>query len=311
VGFFDLFKGGGKTKARGKGKGKDVGPPRPKPKLKVDLKKRFDLHSRTGQGSMSKVWRAYDRTLGMAICLKLLDKEKTKKFEARFIGRNKPSEGEICMMLQHPSIVRTYDFGYLNTGEPFMSMEWVDGVGLNFLVDTRSEGLKPKVIPYLTQLSEAVQYMHEQKYMHRDLCPRNVMVTTEGKIKLIDFGLTIPHTSRFCEPGNRTGTPDYLAPEIIKRQTTDHRVDLFALGVSAYELFTGGLPWPKAQGSMEILLKRLNMPAKDPREFKPKIGDELRRFLIKSIEREPAKRFQSAAKFREELLALDGTNLGV
>jgi serine/threonine protein kinase len=309
VGFFNLFKSSGKTKA--KGKGKDAGPPRPKPKLKVDLKKRFDLHARTGQGSMSKVWRAYDRTLGRAVCLKLLDKEKTKKFEARFLGRNKPSEGEICMMLQHENIVRTFDFGVLNTGEPFMSMEWVEGVGLNFLVETRSPGLKPKIVDYLTQLSDAVEYMHRQRYLHRDLCPRNVMVTNEGKIKLIDFGLTIPYTPAFCEPGNRTGTPDYLAPEIIKRQTTDHRVDLFALGVTAFELFTGGLPWPKAQGSMEILLKRLNMKARDPREFKPKMSDALHAFLVKGIEREPAKRFQSAAEFRDNLLALSGSDLGV
>jgi serine/threonine protein kinase len=307
VGFFDLFKSTGKAK----GKGKAVGPPRPKPKLKVDLKKRFDLHSRTGQGSMSKVWRAYDRDLGMAICLKLLDKEKTKKFEARFIGRNKPSEGEICMLLQHENLVRTFDFGTLSNGEPFMSMEWVDGVGLNFLVETRSPGLKPKVIDYMTQLCDAVEYMHQQKYMHRDLCPRNVMVTNEGKIKLIDFGLTIPYTPAFCEPGNRTGTPDYLAPEIIKRQSTDHRVDLFALAVTAYELFTGGLPWPKAQGSMEVLRKHLNNPGRDPREFKPKMSDELRDFLLKGTERDPSRRFQTAAEFREALQTLVDTELGI
>jgi serine/threonine protein kinase len=260
---------------------------------------------------MSKVWRAYDRDLGMAICLKLLDKEKTKKFEARFIGRNKPTEGEICMVLQHPNIVRTFDFGYLNTGEPFLSMEWVEGVGLNFLVETRSPGLKPKIIDYLTQLSLAVEYMHAQKYLHRDLCPRNVMITNEGKVKLIDFGLTIPYTPAFCWPGNRTGTPDYLAPEIIRRQSTDHRVDLFALGATAYELFTGGLPWPKAQGSMEILLKHINTPGRDPREFKPKMGDELHAFLVKGVEREPAKRFQSATEFRQELQALDEGALGI
>lgn len=304
MGFFDLFKS--KKKAKG-----PSGPPRPKPKTKVDLKKRFDLHSRTGQGSMSKVWRAYDREVGTAVCLKLLDKEKTKKFEARFIGRNKPSEGEICMLLRHENIVRTFDFGYLNTGEPFLSMEWVEGVGLNFLVETRAPGLKSKVIDYLTQLSNAIEYMHNEKYLHRDLCPRNVMVTNEGNIKLIDFGLTIPYTPAFCEPGNRTGTPDYLAPEIIKRQSTDHRVDLFALGVTAYELFTGGLPWPKAAGSMEVLRKHLNNPARDPRDFKPHMSDQLHAFLTKAVEREQARRFQTAAEFRDELRALEGKDLGI
>ena len=137
------------------------------------------------------------------------------------------------------------------------------------------------------------------------------MVTNEGKIKLIDFGLTIPYTPAFCEPGNRTGTPDYLAPEIIKRQSTNHRVDLFALGVTAFELFTGGLPWPKAQGSMEILLKRINMPPRNPRDFKPKMSDALHDFLAKGIEREPSKRFQTAAEFRDELQALDESDLGI
>src|SRR5204862_1026539 len=118
-----------------------------------------------------------------------------------------------------------------------------------------------------------------QRYMHRDLCPRNVMVTNEDVVKLIDFGLTIPYTPRFCEPGNRTGTPDYLAPEIIKRQSTDHRVDLFALGVTSYEVFTGGLPWPKAQGSMEILTKHINQTGGDPRDVKPDMNAEVHALL--------------------------------
>jgi serine/threonine protein kinase len=130
------------------------------------------------------------------------------------------------------------------------------------------------------------------------------MVTNEDSVKLIDFGLTIPYTERFCEPGNRTGTPDYLAPEIIKRQHTDHRVDLFALGVTAYEVFTGGLPWPKAQGSMEILLKHINQPGRDPREFDPNLPDDLYALLVKAVDRDPKQRFQTAAEFREALEAL-------
>lgn len=289
MGFFDLFKGGARKK-----KGK---PP-------IDIKKRFDLQARSGQGSMSKVWRAYDREVGRVVCLKLLDKEKTAKFEARFVGRNKPPEGEICMAMKHENIVRTYDFGRLTSGEPFMSMEWIDGLGLNFLVETRSARIRTKGINYLCQLCDAVQYMHGAKYLHRDLCPRNVMVTNEDVVKLIDFGLTIPYTPRFCEPGNRTGTPDYLAPEIIKRQTTDHRVDVFALGVTAYEVFTGALPWPKAQGSMELLLKHINQPGRDPREVKPDASDEMRELLMKAIERDPKERYQSAVEFRSALEAL-------
>src|SRR5438132_3919555 len=101
------------------------------------------------------------------------------------------------------------------------------------------------------------------------------MVTSDDVVKLIDFGLTIPYTPAFCEPGNRTGTPDYLAPEIIRRQTTDHRVDLFALGVTAYEIFTGGLPREKARGAMEVLTKHINSPARDPPQYKPDLPHHL------------------------------------
>ena len=284
MGLFDFFKGGGGKK-----------------KSKVDLKKRFELQTRSGQGSMSKVWRAYDREVGRVVCLKILDKVKTARFEARFIGRKKPPEGEICSALNHANIVRTYDYGTTTQGEPFMSMEWIEGAGLNFLIETRSPKMKDKSFDYLCQLCDAVDYMHREKYLHRDLCPRNVMVTNEDVVKLIDFGLTIPYTPAFCEPGNRTGTPDYLAPEIIKRQTTDHRVDIFALGVTAFEIFTGGLPWEKAQGSMEMLVKHINQRGRDPREYKPDMDDQLTAILIKAIDREPARRFQTAKELKAAL----------
>ncbi len=95
------------------------------------------------------------------------------------------------------------------------------------------------------------------------------MVTKDGVVKLIDFGLTIPYRPEFCKPGNRTGTPKYLAPELIKRQTTDHRVDLFALGVTAYEMFTGDLPWEKA-ASLQTLLSHMNSPGRDPQGIAPR-----------------------------------------
>src|SRR5207248_2642593 len=90
---------------------------------RVDVAKRFDLLGRTGQGSMSKVWRARDRSLGKVVCLKLLDKQKTANFEARFKGLNKPREGEICTALRHENIVRTFEHGTTTTGEPFLVME--------------------------------------------------------------------------------------------------------------------------------------------------------------------------------------------
>jgi serine/threonine protein kinase len=269
----------------------------------IDVKKRFELLNRTGQGSMSKVWRARDKMIGRTVCLKLLDKVKTKKFEDRFVGLKKPREGSICMMLRHPNIVQTFEHGLTTQGEPYLVMELVEGMGLNFLVETKNEKLKGNRINYLRQLADALDYMHKQGFLHRDVCPRNVMVTNDDVIKLIDFGLTIPNTPDFRKPGNRTGTTNYLAPELIRRQATDHRVDVFALGLTAYELFTYVLPWEKAE-SMQTLLSHMNSPGKDPREHVPKMDKATAQFLIRAVERDPNKRFQTAAEFREVLGAL-------
>ena len=281
------------------------GPKKPKSTLPItNIEKRFELLGRTGQGSMSKVWRARDKTLGRTICLKILDKEKTIAFEARFPGLHKPQEGTICMALRHKNIVQTFEYGLTTTGDPYLVMELIDGLGLNYLVETNNAQLNGRRIDYLCQICDGLEHVHQQRFLHRDICPRNVMVTKEGVVKIIDFGLTIPYTPEFCRPGNRTGTSDYLAPELIKRNSTDHRVDMFALGVTAYEIFTGGLPWEKARGSMEVLQKHLNITGKDPREFVPSMEKTLASFLIRAVERNPVERFQTTAEFREALRAL-------
>ncbi len=283
---------------------------RPKGVKVVDPAKRWDLRGRTGQGSMSKVFQAYDRDLGRTVCLKLLDKDKTKKFEERFsaLGLKKPTEGEVCVALSHPNCVRTYEHGVTTKGEPYLVMEWIDGLGLNYLIETRSAQLEGNRINYLSQLCDAVEYLHGMKFLHRDLCPRNVMVAKDedgvGVVKLIDFGLTVPWTPQFCQPGNRTGTVDYLAPEVIKRMATDQRIDLFALGVTAYEVFTATLPWERTPSSEETLRRRLNTAPRKVRDVRPDLDEDIARVLMKSIERERTLRFETAAQFKDALQKL-------
>ncbi len=176
---------------------------------RVNLEKRFELIARTGQGSMSKVWRARDRQIGRTVCLKVLDKVKTQKFEERFPGLVKPTEGTILSQLKHKNVVAAYDHGVSQKGEQFIVMELIDGVGLNFMIETKAPQLRGKRVEFLIQLTDAIDYLHRQKFLHRDICPRNVMVTTDGMIKLIDFGLSLPYSNRHRR---LHGARDHQAP---------------------------------------------------------------------------------------------------
>ncbi len=271
--------------------------------LKTRIKDRFDLEGRMGQGSMSKVFRARDRQLARQVCLKVLDKQKTARFEARFVGLQRPHEGLVCQALRHRNVVQTYDWGISTDGEMFLVMELVEGMGLNFLIETHSRQLEGNRINFLVQTAEALAYIHEQGYLHRDICPRNIMVTQKGLVKVIDFGLAVPNRPEFRRPGNRTGTANYMAPELIKRQFTDHRVDLFALGVTAFETFTHSLPWEGTQ-SLQTMLSHVNNPGRDPLEAAPHLDQHLAAFLRKAVEREPRDRFQTALEFRDVLKIL-------
>jgi serine/threonine protein kinase len=263
-----------------------------KPRIpRIDVAKRFDLIGRIGQGSMSRVFRARDTRTGKLIALKILDKEKTRKFEARFPPElKKPSEGEIAVTLRHPHIVQTWEWGMTREDEQFLVMEFVEGVSLSYLVDVQNDLMKSKRLRFAIQLGEAVRHFHEQGWIHRDICPRNIMVSTENQIKLIDFGLVVPNTPPFQAPGNRTGTANYMAPELIKRQRTDQRIDVFSYAVTCYEMYTKRYPWAAAE-TLEMVLQHINSPPIDIRELVPQIDDQVAETIMKGMKADPNQRW--------------------
>src|SRR5262249_37629424 len=139
--------------------GGSKGPP------KVDIKKRFDIPGvKSGQGTMSAVYKAKDRQTGRTVCLKILDADKTAEFEARFKGLNKPCEGAICVQPRHEYLTTTYEYGTTTDDEPFLVMEWVEGLGLQALVEANSPQIKGKRNEILAQVADGLAYMHEHKW---------------------------------------------------------------------------------------------------------------------------------------------------
>lgn len=213
---------------------------------KVDVGRRFEILRDAVSGTMSDFHQARDRDTGEIVGLKVLDKTKTEQLEARFRGLDKPSEGEIASRFDHPLIVKTLRHGMTTKNEQFLVMEFLDGPGLNSLIIGRSEALDGNRLTLMRQAAEALSIVHNEGFIHRDVCPRNFVCEKDASsLKLIDFGLTVPATKMFMQPGNRTGTPNYMAPEIVRRKATDQRVDIFAYGASMYEMFAFELPWQR------------------------------------------------------------------
>ncbi len=269
----------------------------------VDIQSRFELLREAITGTMSRFYMARDRHTGEIVGLKIIDPEKMAQFEQRFRGLKKPWEGEIAIRLQHPNIVRTLEYGWTTKGEPFLVMEYLQGGVLSHLLvarDPRLEGLKLTII---RQAAEAVAAVHEAGFIHHDICPRNLfLLAHEDVVKLIDFGLTVPATPEFFRPGNRTGTPDYMAPEVARRQPADQRLDVFSFGVTAYEILTGQLPWPRGttalnRGTTAIAVMAHGRPGRDIRELRPSIHPDLAKAVHACIEPDPNRRCPSMRHF--------------
>jgi len=240
----------------------------------VNLEKRYSIVSETSRGSMSKVFRALDNQTGKTVCLKVQSREKNEAATARASSRERrPPEGEMAIHLVHPHIVRTFEYGTSNRGEHFLVMEYIDGVSFQFVRETRSANTAGK-IELLAQAAEGLASVHSAGFIHHDINPRNFLVNRDQQVKLIDFGLTIPNRPAFCGPGNRTGTVQYMAPELLRREPIDERIDIFAFGVLAFEFLTERLPYDAANNAA-IMLQRINAEPLDPAVVKPQLSEEL------------------------------------
>ncbi|MBO7722513.1 MAG: serine/threonine protein kinase, partial [Thermoguttaceae bacterium] len=216
---------------------------------RLKIQDRFHVRKEMISGTMSKFYMVEDKVTGETFGLKVLDKEKTKQFEDRFkvLKVKKPSEGEIAMKFDNPYIAKTLEIGTTDHGEPYLLMEYLHGTGLNNILLVKQDLLAGGRMRYIRQCAEALAHVHSRGFIHRDYCPRNLMFTGDGTaLKLIDFGLSVPNQPPFTDAGNRTGTPAYMAPELIRRHPTSEKLDVFSFGVTMYELCTRQLPWPTA-----------------------------------------------------------------
>ncbi len=270
---------------------------------RLDVSARFALLQKAILGTMSSFYMARDMKTNAIVGLKILDPKKTADYLARFKGLKKPSEGEVSMALVHPRIVRTMEYGLTTDGSQYLVMEYLNGQTLHSAIVGRAAILDGHRVKFIREAAEAVAAVHAAGYIHRDICPRNFILTNENEdIKLIDFGLTVPATREFKLPGNRTGTPNYMAPELVHRHATDERLDVFAFGVTAFEICTFELPWPRGTTGMAAMTH--NKEPEDIRKFRPQINPTLAKAIHWCIEPDLSRRCPSMEKFLQMILEI-------
>jgi tRNA A-37 threonylcarbamoyl transferase component Bud32 len=242
-----------------------------------------------GQGGMGAVYKARQRQLNRLVALKILPPEVAQDpaFAERF-----QREAQALAQLSHPQIVSVYDSGKAN-GLYFFVMEFVDGLNLRRML---AEGRlsPPEALAIVPQICEALQYAHDEGVVHRDIKPENILLDKKGRVKIADFGLarlmgqsrpdiTLTGTQQVM------GTPHYMAPEQMERpQTVDHRADIYSLGVVFYEMLTGELP-----------LGRFQPPSK-----KVEVDVRLDEVVLRSLEKEPERRYQQVSSVKTEVEAI-------
>jgi serine/threonine-protein kinase len=195
--------------------------------------------------------------------------------------------------------------GYVQHGKirglPYLLMEYVEGANLKQLLATGDPVLHEYVGNILIDMAVALEHVHESGYMHLDFKPENVLVSRNGNVRLLDFDLAQPIPRKPVKLAKNPGTPAYMAPEQLQRQPIDQRVDLFAFGVSAYELLTGSKPFPGETAADVLRLELDRSGFLPPRAHNPDVPPGLEQAILKCLEREPERRYAAAGLLVRDL----------
>jgi eukaryotic-like serine/threonine-protein kinase len=272
-----------------------------------------------GAGGMGEVWRARDTRLNREVAIKVLpascanDPDRLRRFEQEALATSS---------LNHPNILTVHDIGTAPAefgGGPYLVTELLAGAELRALLPPQSEaGALPvrTVIDYAQQIAAGLAAAHEKGIVHRDLKPENLFVTTDGRVKILDFGLAklkpqagepvnsqAATQEKTTDPGTVMGTPRYMSPEQCRGEKVDERTDIFSLGVILYEMLTGQ-PAFRGASAIEVMNAILKEEPPELGEKKAKISPQLEKIVRRCLEKRPGQRFQSASDLGFALEAL-------
>ncbi len=266
------------------------------------LADRYEVGELLGQGGMAEVFRGRDLRIGRDVALKLLraDLARDPAFQSRF-----RREAQAAASLSHPSIVAVYDTGddrFGNARVPYIVMEYVDGRTLRDVLGDEGRLAPARAMQITAEVLRALAYSHRHGIIHRDIKPGNVMLTPNGGVKVMDFGIAraITSSATMTQTAAVIGTAHYLSPEQARGDHVDARSDIYSTGCLLYELLTGAPPFT-GETPVAVAYQHVREQAPRPSEVEPGLPAELDPVVLKALAKNPANRYQSADEMRADL----------
>ena len=263
------------------------------------INERYELKEEIGSGGMADVFKAYDLIEKRYVAIKAVKRDYCK--DAQYMRRFE-HEARTVLNLKHKNIVRAYEYGTYN-GRGYIVLEYVEGSTLKEYIKEHG-ALDPKsAVKLIAKVLEALEYAHNQGYIHRDVKPQNVLITDDKTVKLTDFGIAKDAGSqtRTYDGNNVVGSVHYISPEQAKGEIVGKESDLYSVGIMLYELLVGKPPFD-GENSVQIALKHIKENIKLPKEVSSKIPPALNDVLMKATAKSRENRYHSAADMRQDLI---------
>ena len=258
---------------------------------------RYEITGELGRGAMGVVYKALDPTIGRTVALKTMRLD-VHGLDAQEMVRRFQNEARAAGVLNHPNIVTIYDAGERD-GIFYIAMEFIEGTTLHEVLAEKRVLATDEVLQLTRQICRGLDYAHSNGIVHRDIKPANIMITGNGTVKIMDFGIA-KSGGQVTNTGQVLGTPNYMAPEQVKGRQLDGRSDLFSLGVILYEMLTGEKPFV-GQNVTTIIYKIVNENPITPRDLDVTVHPGLSAIVTKALAKAPDDRYQTGADLVRDL----------